>query len=71
MSAGGFALKRIADIEWNASIFDYLVLSEERKHLIRTLVQAHVAQTSTFDDFVKDKGKGIIGLLTGPPGVGQ
>ena len=24
-----------------------------------------------FDDFVRDKGKGLIGLLAGPPGVGK
>lgn len=45
------------------------------KRHIQVLVQTHgnasVAGAAPFDDVVKDKGKGLIGLLVGPPGVGK
>lgn len=31
----------------------------------------HSAADDTFDDFVRLKGKGLVGLLAGPPGVGK
>ena len=68
---GGFAVSRLSKIEWDDKIFESLVLPPTQKRLIRTLVKSHVNETSTFDDFVKEKGKGLIGLLTGPPGVGK
>lgn len=35
------------------------------------LVIAHSSGASNFDDFVKGKGLGLIGLLFGPPGSGK
>lgn len=36
------------------------------------MVQAHQSKENAgFDDIVRDKGKGLIGLLSGPPGVGK
>jgi SpoVK/Ycf46/Vps4 family AAA+-type ATPase len=46
-----------------------------QKRLVRTLVRSHSLRRredrAGFDDFVRDKGKGLIGLLSGPPGVGK
>ena len=47
------------------------MLPRTKKDLIRTLVKSHARNNSGFDDVVKEKGKGIIGLFTGPPGVGK
>lgn len=52
-------------------IFDALVMDNGLKTVIRRLVQAHKSEVSHFDDFVKGKGKGLIGLLLGPPGTGK
>jgi SpoVK/Ycf46/Vps4 family AAA+-type ATPase len=41
------------------------------KDMIYQLIVAHRAGASEFDDFVKGKGKGLIGLLHGPPGSGK
>ncbi len=68
---GAFAISRISDICWDEAIFDALVLSGTQKRLIRTLVLSHVSQSSSFDDIVHEKGKGLVGLLVGPPGVGK
>lgn len=35
------------------------------------LVREHSSKNDTFDDFVENKGRGLIGLLSGPPGVGK
>ena len=49
------------------------MLDKDRRDLVHDLVQAHDSseQEQAFDDIVRDKGKGLIGLLTGPPGVGK
>lgn len=58
---------------WNEGIFESLVLEENQRDLVHDLVQAHESSGNEqiFDDVVRDKGKGLIGLLTGPPGVGK
>ncbi|KAK8128524.1 hypothetical protein PG984_009632 [Apiospora sp. TS-2023a] len=68
-----FAESSLRSVEWNDSIIESLVVSEEKKEFIQVLVKQHgnEAVRSSFDDIVKDKGKGLIGLLVGPPGVGK
>lgn len=52
-------------------MIDSLVLEEERKYRVRDLIVGHQAADNEFDDFVRFKGKGLVGLLSGPPGVGK
>ena len=48
------------------------MLPPERKALLRALVEAHRAERGCdFDDFVRDKGRGLVVSLSGPPGVGK
>jgi hypothetical protein len=71
---GAFAVSQLSEIDWNDKIIDSLVLDPERKDFIHSLVRTHglkAAGNEVFDDFVRDKGKGLIGLLCGPPGVGK
>ena len=35
------------------------------------MVKSHLIGQNGFDDFVSGKGLGLIGLLSGPPGVGK
>ncbi|EEB95917.1 hypothetical protein MPER_05038 [Moniliophthora perniciosa FA553] len=51
--------------------FQSLVLGEKQKTLIHALVQQHSARSMTFDDVVKGKGKGLVGLLSGNTGCGK
>lgn len=46
-------------------------MEKNLKDTIFRLVIAHSQESSTFDDFVKGKGKGLIGLFYGPPGAGK
>ncbi|RXW14743.1 hypothetical protein EST38_g11107, partial [Candolleomyces aberdarensis] len=68
---GGFPLDRLTDVEWTSKPFDSLVLDPKRKELVHGMVNQHSKGTSDFDDVVEGKGKGLIGLLCGPPGCGK
>lgn len=65
-----FAVDNISDIKWNALSFRNLAIPEDRKKLVRALAASH-ANGAQFDDFVPGKGRGLIMLLHGPPGVGK
>ena len=59
----------VSDISWNEDAFGKLVLPNNDKELI--LAFAEGKTTSNFDDFVIGKGRGVILLLSGPPGTGK
>lgn len=61
----------VTDICWNSNAFNNLVLDQRHKGLIRGFVQSHVKRVESFDDFIDRKGRGIVMLLVGPPGVGK
>lgn len=69
-----FFVGNVSDITWNSRAFESLVLPE-RQHHLKKLILA-VAKSSSkklddFDDVVQGKGRGVIMLLSGPPGVGK
>lgn len=67
-----FAVEKITDIAYNDKAFDGLVLSETKKRLISSLLEGQDdQQDDEFDDLITGKGKGLIFLLHGPPGVGK
>lgn len=68
-----FFVDRLQPAGWNPNCFDQLVLPQPQKDLVQALVANHIHQhtNNTFDDIVKGKGKGLILVLHGPPGVGK
>ncbi|RWA05440.1 hypothetical protein EKO27_g9667, partial [Xylaria grammica] len=59
-------------VTWNDEAFDKLVLPPGEKHLAWDFVEAKNLELSEeFDDFIPDKGRGLIILMFGPPGVGK
>ncbi|TPX13408.1 uncharacterized protein E0L32_006138 [Thyridium curvatum] len=71
-----FFIDRLSDIEWNTACFEQLVLPDSQKELVQALVAEHTQRTTDpnskgFDDIVKGKGRGLILVLHGPPGVGK
>ncbi|KAI5840555.1 hypothetical protein DFP73DRAFT_482409 [Morchella snyderi] len=69
-----FAVDRIMEIEFNNDAFDSLVLPEAQKTIVRALVESHTGNKDskvTFDDVIKGKGKGLVAVLHGRPGVGK
>ncbi|KAI1130525.1 P-loop containing nucleoside triphosphate hydrolase protein [Nemania abortiva] len=68
---GVFSVANVRDIEFNSNAFSHLLLSPDKKQLISSLVMQHSNEIDTFDDYIQGKGKGLIFLLHGPPGVGK
>lgn len=67
-----FPLSGISDIQWNDQAFDSLVLPSDHKWMVKGMVSSHKNNsTQTIDDVIQGKGRGIVFLLHGPPGVGK
>ncbi|RSL69959.1 hypothetical protein CEP54_002036 [Fusarium duplospermum] len=67
-----FAVSDVTPIAWNEKLLGNLVIPDEEKQLLLALVAHTVKQEGGgFDDFIEGKGKGLILLLAGPPGVGK
>lgn len=69
------AISRIREIDWIPDLMSRLVLDQDVKDLIAALID-HKTTPATddkqaFDDFIPGKGRGIVMLLCGPPGVGK
>lgn len=68
---GQFMVESLTEVVWNEEAFQKLVMEEKRRNIIHQLVKAHRQGQGSFDDIVPDKGRGLICLLAGPPGVGK
>ncbi|CAF9912370.1 hypothetical protein IMSHALPRED_000298 [Imshaugia aleurites] len=68
-----FAVSGIQDITWTNLPFDTLVIPAKTKEMLQALVHNQIPDPNkpAFDDFIEGKGKGLIVLLHGPPGVGK
>ncbi|KAI4744058.1 P-loop containing nucleoside triphosphate hydrolase protein [Aureobasidium sp. EXF-12298] len=77
----GFALKEkmwlnmfvgsVQDVSFNKDAFESLVLPADTKELILGFTSTQQATRIAYDDVIEGKGRGIILLLCGPPGVGK
>ena len=65
-----FNVQKIADISWNDDAFPNLVMDNQRKDLLHSLIEAHDEKTG-LNDFILGKGHGLVISLYGPPGVGK
>ena len=70
-SWGEFYVDLITDIKFNKTSFTNLVLPESYRDLISSFVSRHLSGKDGFDDFIPGKGRGLIVLLSGEPGVGK
>lgn len=69
---GEFYVINVTEVAYNDTAFDGLVLQEQKKKLITSLLERQdCQQEDSFDDLIQGKGKGLIFLLHGPPGVGK
>ncbi|KAF2416992.1 ATPase [Tothia fuscella] len=66
-----FFVPMIHEIEWNSKAFSSLVLPEKQKELDLAFSESQVANQTAFDDVIAGKGRGVIMLLFGKPGVGK
>lgn len=66
-----FFVNAINEVSFNTKAFEALVLPAEQKELILGFTSTQQDYRSSFDDVIEGKGRGIILLLCGPPGVGK
>lgn len=67
---GKFEVDQIENINWNKECISNLVLPNNFKELLLSLVEQKMTE-DTFDDVIEGKGRGLIILLSGNPGVGK
>lgn len=65
---GEVYVEHITPIEWADNSYDLLVLDDDLKRMVRSLVTHH---RGSFSDIINGKGGGIIFLLHGEPGQGK
>ncbi|KAI9767230.1 MAG: hypothetical protein M1840_005830 [Geoglossum simile] len=66
-----FIIDYVSELELNAEAFNQLIIADSHKELIQAMVESHVEGDDSFDDFIQGKGKSLIFLLHGAPGVGK
>ena len=66
-----FVIDYVMELELNAEAFNQLIIADSHKELIQAMVESHVEGDDSFDDFIQGKGKSLIFLLHGAPGVGK
>lgn len=66
---GRLDVDNFTDIQWNPNAFDDLVLSEDKKTLIKSVVFAN--HSKMIRDIVPHKAGGFIIILHGKPGTGK
>ena len=69
---GRFLVSNISEVIYNDKAFDALLFPEKKKTLLSSLLKQQACQPEDrFDDLIRGKGKGLVFLLYGPPGVGK
>ncbi|KAF2656396.1 P-loop containing nucleoside triphosphate hydrolase protein [Lophiostoma macrostomum CBS 122681] len=71
MQGSRFSVDQVQEISWDNRAFDSLVLPSGYKNLILSFTKNQNAAEDLLDDAIEGKGKGIVMLLTGEPGVGK
>lgn len=66
-----FKVDNLEEIAFDAQAFDNLILPQEEKDTILALAKVYTDEKFEFEDFIKGKGRGMIILLHGEPGVGK
>lgn len=67
-----FAVSKIGEIVWNSEAFDSLILPENQKNIVKAMVSSHAFHpTRSIDDVIAGKGKGLVAVLHGGPGLGK
>ncbi|KAK1757003.1 P-loop containing nucleoside triphosphate hydrolase protein [Echria macrotheca] len=66
-----FDIDRLTPVESDKSIFQKVVLDEQKKDVLKTLVESHMESTARYDDLIVGKGQCLVIILSGPPGTGK
>jgi len=66
-----FSIDLIKPVVFNTEAFKSLLIPARQKSLVHSLVKTHVGGNDEFDDMIAGKGKGLVFVLHGCPGVGK
>lgn len=66
-----FNIDNVREVDFNLRAFQSLLLPQDQKEMIHSLVNIHSDERLSFDDVIKGKGRGVIFLLHGMPRVGK
>ncbi|KXH28647.1 hypothetical protein CSAL01_02475 [Colletotrichum salicis] len=66
-----FTVDNVDEIEWNDTCASNLILPNGYKDLLLSLVKEQMLAEDGFDDFIEQKGQGLVLLLSGDTGVGK
>jgi len=61
----------ISPIVWDTEAHEKLVIPEDTKKLVKSLVQACRTETKLIKDIISTKGSGVVFVLHGEPGTGK
>jgi SpoVK/Ycf46/Vps4 family AAA+-type ATPase len=61
----------INPIEWDVEAYNKLVIPEDTKKLVKSLVQACRTDSKLVKDIISTKGSGVVFVLHGEPGTGK
>lgn len=70
---GEILVEHLSPIPFQPQIFNHLVLRDDYKNMIRSLVDAHAGrgESALLTDVVTGKGGGLVIVLHGKPGIGK
>ncbi|KIM96604.1 hypothetical protein OIDMADRAFT_75796, partial [Oidiodendron maius Zn] len=66
-----FSVDSVQEIQWNDRAFESLELPGDYKDLLLAFSRSQHIKAAQFDDMIEGKGRGMVMLLEGPPGVGK
>ncbi|KAK5657169.1 hypothetical protein OQA88_3226 [Cercophora sp. LCS_1] len=66
-----FNIHTLTPVEADKSVFEKVVLDEQKKDVLKTLVEGHMELTARYDDLITGKGQCLLVILSGPPGTGK
>jgi len=64
-------VSKLRPVDYNKDAFASLILPNDLKKTLSSLLKVQEANSAQFDDFIEGKGRGLIVLLHGPPGTGK
>lgn len=66
-----FYVDDVTAVRFDEDAFNSLVMPEDKKELVLAFAQSQARCKNAFDDVISGKGKGIVMLLSGGPGIGK
>ncbi|OTA92418.1 hypothetical protein M434DRAFT_31802 [Hypoxylon sp. CO27-5] len=71
MRWGSFKVDLINEVKYDEDAFENFIFDQDYKYMILSLVKVHTDERAQCDDIITGKGKGMVFLLHGEPGVGK